>query len=89
MKNILTATELKRRGMAAVEAALQSGPVHVTKRNKPVAVVLSVDDYRGLAHTNATALKGMTAAAWLLASPASGRRGKRQIDAALKNERAW
>ena len=75
--------------MAAVQAALQSGLVHATKRNKPVAVVLPVDDYRGLAHTNATALKGMTAAEWLLAWPASGRRSKRQIDSALKDDRAW
>ena len=89
MKNTLTVTELKRRGMAAIEAALQRGPVRITKRNKPVAVVLSMDDYQGLAHTNATALKGMTAAEWLLAWPTSGKRGKRQIDVALKDERAW
>ena len=89
MKNILKTTELKRHGMAAIEAALQCGPVRITRRNKPVAVVLSVDVYRGLAHTNATALKGMTAAEWLLARPASGKRSKRKIDAALKDERAW
>ena len=65
MKSSLTATELKRCGMAALGEALQHGAVHITKRNKPVAVVLSADDYLRLKINNATALKGMTAAQWL------------------------
>ena len=39
MDNILTAAELKRRGMAAIEEGLQKGPVHIVKRNRPAAVV--------------------------------------------------
>jgi hypothetical protein len=47
--NTLTAAELKRRGMAAIEDRLRHGPVHLMKHNKPSAVVLSEDDYARLA----------------------------------------
>ena len=33
--NTLTAAELKRRGMAAIDDGLRHGPVHLMKRNKP------------------------------------------------------
>ncbi len=46
-ENGLTSAELKRRGIAAIEQALQHGPVQLIKRNKPAAVVLSEQDYRG------------------------------------------
>ena len=46
--NILTVAEIKRRGMAAIEEGLRDGPVHIVKRNKPAAVVLSEDDSRRL-----------------------------------------
>jgi hypothetical protein len=36
--NSLTAAELKRRGMAAIEEGLRKGPVHLVKHNKPAAV---------------------------------------------------
>lgn len=39
--NTLTAAELKRRGMAAIEERLRLGPVHRVKRSKPAAVVLT------------------------------------------------
>jgi len=85
----LTATEFNRLGLAALEQSLEHGPVHVTRRNKPVAVVLSVKQYQRLVDTNAPAPVGMTAVQWLLAQTAPGRRSKRMIDAALKSERAW
>ena len=31
--NVLLSAELKRRGFAAIEAALQHGPVHLIQRN--------------------------------------------------------
>ncbi|MCP9815005.1 hypothetical protein [Synechococcus lacustris] len=40
-QNVLTSAELKRRGIAAIEQALQHGPVHLLKRNRSAAVVLS------------------------------------------------
>ena len=91
MPNTLTVAELKRRGMAAIEEGLRHGPVHIVKRNKPAAVVLSEDAYARLtqAATGASALPGVTAIEWLLAQPSRGRRSKAEIDAALDEERAW
>ena len=42
--DVLRSAELKRRGIAADEEALRAGPVHLLKRNRPAAVVLSTDD---------------------------------------------
>jgi len=86
--NTLTVAELKRRGMAAIEDGLRSGPVHIVKRNRPAAVVLSEDDYQRLAHGKA-APSGLTAMQWLLSQPAAGKRSKAKIDADLKAERGW
>jgi prevent-host-death family protein len=87
--NTLTVSELKRRGMAAIEDGLRSGPVHIVKRNKPAAVVLSEDDYQRLAHGRVSSPGGMTAVQWLLNQRSTGRRSKAQIDADLNAERDW
>lgn len=89
MNNTLAASEIKRRGMAAIEDALRHGPVHIVKRNKPAAVVLTEDDYQRLAPGKAATPGGMTAMQWLLAQPAAGKRSKAQIDADLETGRAW
>jgi len=89
MANTLTVAELKRRGMAAIEEGLQRGPVHIVKRNKPAAVVLSEEEYERLAHGKVARPQGMTAVQWLLAQPVTGMRSKEEIDAELKVERAW
>jgi prevent-host-death family protein len=86
--NTLTAAELKRRGMAAVQEGLRHGPVHLVKRNKPSAVVLSEEDYARLAQGKPNvALVGMTAVQWLLHQPVVGTKRKRQIDRQLRAER--
>lgn len=87
--NILTVAELKRRGMAAIEDGLRRGPVHIVKRNRPAAVVLSEDDYERLAHGKVEAPNGLTAIQWLLSQAATGKRSKAKIDADLKAERDW
>ena len=87
--NTLTSAELKRRGMAAIEDGLRRGPVHIVKRNRPAAVVLSEDDYQRLAHGKVTAPSGLSAVQWLLSQPAAGKRSKAKIDAELKAERSW
>jgi prevent-host-death family protein len=87
--NTLTVSELKRRGMAAIEDGLRSGPVHIVKRNKPAAVVLSEADYQKLAHGRVSTLGGMNAVQWLLNQRPAGKRSKAQIDAALNAERDW
>ncbi len=87
--NTLTISELKRRGMAAIEDGLRSGPVHIFKRNKPAAVVLTEADYQRLAHGRVSTSGGVTAVQWLLNQRVAGKRSKAQIDAALKAERDW
>ena len=87
--NTLTVSELKRRGMAAIEDGLRSGPVHIVKRNKPAAVVLTEADYQRLAHGRVSAPSGVTAVQWLLNQRTAGKRSKAQIDATLKAERDW
>lgn len=87
--NTLTVAEIKRRGMAAIEEGLRCGPVHIVKRNKPAAVVLSEEDYQRLTAGQQPAHSGMTAMQWLLAQPVAGTRSKEDIDAALAAERDW
>ncbi|MFP4209204.1 MAG: type II toxin-antitoxin system prevent-host-death family antitoxin [Wenzhouxiangella sp.] len=89
MENILTAAELKRRGMAAIEDRLANGPVHIVKRNKPAAVVISEAEYRRLAGQQPDSVPGLSAVQWLLSQPAEGTRSKEDIDAALSVERDW
>lgn len=87
--NSLTVSELKRRGMAAIEDGLRRGPLHIVKRNKPAAVVLTEAEYERLAHGRASTPDGMSAVQWLLNQRVAGKRSKAQIDAALKAERDW
>lgn len=89
MENTLTAAELKRRGMAAIEDRLTNGPVHLIKRNKPAAVVVSEAEYRRLAGLQPESVPGMSALQWLLSQPVTGKRSKEEIDTALSAERDW
>lgn len=87
--NTLTAAELKRRGMAAIEDGLRRGPLHLVKRNRPAAVVISEDEYQRLALGKLSAPAAVTAVQWLLSQPPTGKRSKAQIDALLKTVRDW
>jgi len=44
----ITAQEIKRRGIGAVEAVGDRGPVHVVRNNRLEFVVLREEDYRAL-----------------------------------------
>ena len=88
--NTLTAADLKRRGMAAIEDGLSRGPLHLVKRNKPAAVVLTEAEYQRLSSAEpAMQQTGLTAVQWLLASTPTATRSKRQIDADIKAGRDW
>jgi prevent-host-death family protein len=88
--NTLTAAELKRRGMAAIEEGLRRGAIHIVKRNRPTAVVLSEDEYARLTQDKAATPTGMTAIQWLLSHPSTKGRKKADIDNALRQERdSW
>jgi prevent-host-death family protein len=85
--NSLTAAELKRRGMAAIEEGLRRGPVHLVKRNKAAAVVVSAEEYARMSRRKDAKPIGMTAVQWLLQQPARGTKSKEQMDRALRSER--
>ena len=46
--NIISAQELKRRGIAAVDDVIAKGDVHVIRNNQPQYVVLSESRYQEL-----------------------------------------
>jgi PHD/YefM family antitoxin component YafN of YafNO toxin-antitoxin module len=87
MNNTVTTSEIKRRGMAAIEEGLSRGPLHILKRNRPAAVVLSEDEYQRLVNGRMTAPVGVSAVQWLLSQPATGTRSKAEIDAEVQAER--
>lgn len=47
MKTI-SAQDIKRRGITAVDEALKDGPVHVIKNNRPQYVIVSEERYQDL-----------------------------------------
>jgi hypothetical protein len=87
--NILTAAELKRRGMAAIEEGLRRGPVHLVKRNRSTAVVISEKEYARLSLRKGSK-PGMTAVQWLLDQHPKGMKRKAELDKSLRAERdSW
>lgn len=84
MENTVTAQEIKRRGITAVDEALRHGPVHVIQRNRPRYVILSEEDYRRMMD-----LPRARTALWnklLDASNETGR-ARHEIDKQLQEER--
>ena len=90
MNNTVTTSEIKRRGMAAIEDGLSRGPLHILKRNRPAAVVLSEAEYQRLLQGGVATPAGLSAVQWLLNQPVAGKRSKAEIDADVQAERdAW
>lgn len=81
----LSALEVKRRGVAALEEALKHGPVHIIKNNRPACVVLSEEDYALIMKQH----KLETASLWDLLEkrPWKGKRSKKEIDKQIDQER--
>jgi PHD/YefM family antitoxin component YafN of YafNO toxin-antitoxin module len=84
--NILSANELKRYGVTAIERQLKHGPVHVLKHNQPLFVVLSEDDYQLLVKQEAKKPSGLFA---LLSKPVTGKKPRKVLDQRIAQERAW
>jgi len=68
---------------------LLRGPVHIVKRNRPAAVVLSEEEYQRLLLKPVDASNGLTAMQWLLSQSSTKKRTKAQIDSDLKAGRDW
>ena len=64
-------------------------PLHIIKRNRPAAVVLSEEEYRRLSEAASQPIPGMTALEWLLSQPGLATRDPEEIDASLASDRAW
>lgn len=87
MNNVISAQELKRRGIGAVDAALRDGPVHVIRRNRPSYVILSEAQYQHL-----VGYERATERLWdaLLAEGEPGGRTAHEIDEQIHAERdSW
>lgn len=44
--NTISVSEIKRRGISAVDDLLENGPVHVIRNNTPDYVILSEESYK-------------------------------------------
>ena len=86
METTISAQEIKRRGISAVDQALKNGPVHVIQRNRPRYVILSEESYQRL--SAGVEARGRL---WnrLLADdvPATTSRSREELDRELQTER--
>ena len=64
--NIITIADIKRGGMAALDAALHRGAATIMKRNQPAAVVLTPAAYQALVASAANAANPSGALDWML-----------------------
>ena len=86
--NTIAANELKRHGITAIEKLITKGPVHVIKRNQPVCVVLTEDEYERLtrAATGETSSNKLSVMEWF-SLPSLGSEEKSELDNRLSRER--
>lgn len=85
--NTLPASEIKRRGVAALDEYLKKGPIHIIKNNRPTYVVLSEKDYDLLvkqSHPTPSLLDLLENRPW------TGKRTPKEINNQLQAERkSW
>jgi hypothetical protein len=88
----IAGSELKRRGLAALDGLLDQGPVQVLQRNRPACVVLSPAEYERLSEQARGGAPGGPVDVWdlLLADPdpPGGGQERSALDAGLAAERA-
>jgi prevent-host-death family protein len=77
--NTVSAEEIERHGVSALDELLKEGPVHVTKNGRPSYVIMSEKDYARLIRQ-----RGLWA---LLEQPTRGTRSREDIDAQVGAER--
>jgi PHD/YefM family antitoxin component YafN of YafNO toxin-antitoxin module len=86
--NTISANELKRHGVAAIERLIKKGPVNVTKRNQTVCVVLAEEEYDRLTSAaTAEPLGGKLSVMEWLDLPPLGDTEKAVLDARLASQR--
>jgi hypothetical protein len=89
--NTLPATEIKRRGVAAIDESIKFGPVHIIKNNHLKYVVLLEEDYEKLISQSTQPTHVKTSLWEILENrPWSGQRKKADIKNQIKTERgSW
>lgn len=86
--NVISAQEVKRRGVVALQEAAKRGSVHILKNNRPIGVFLSEAEYKTLAGKQATSKTSLID--WMLNKPATGKETADSIEKRLRDEReAW
>lgn len=85
--NTIAAHELKRQGVTAIEKLLSKGPVHVIKRNRPVFVALSEDEYERLSRAAGEVPSPSISVMEWFSLPSLGTANKKEIDDRLSRER--
>jgi hypothetical protein len=83
----LSASELKRRGIAAVEELIDQGPVYILKNSRTACVAISEKDFARLT-TGGVHKAALSAWEILLAPAGNGKTSRRKVDARVKAERA-
>lgn len=81
--NIISANEIKKHGVSAIEKQLKHGPIHVLKHNQPLFVVISESDYQLLTQQK-NKPSGLFA---MLKKDSAGKRSKKDIDKQLQEDR--
>ena len=86
--NTIAASELKRHGITAIEKLIAKGPVHVIKRNQPVCVVITEDEYERLTRAagGEAPAQQLSVMEWFSLSPL-GEAEKSELDDRLSRER--
>ena len=85
--NTLSAVDLKRRGIVAIEEKLVLGPVHILKDNRPAVVIIRESEYQTLIQKKIEP-KNSSTVSWIIDYKPSGERSKKDIDRQLKEERS-
>lgn len=89
--NSISAGEIKRRGISAVDAALRDGPVRIIKNNRPRYVVMTEEGHAALTRTAVPT--GADTLRSLLGDPAwrqGAGRDRAQLDRSIAEQRdSW
>ncbi|MFT5239774.1 MAG: PHD/YefM family antitoxin component YafN of YafNO toxin-antitoxin module [Candidatus Promineifilaceae bacterium] len=84
--SLVSVQEVKRKGIAVVDAALKDGPVHLVKSNRAEYVVMSENDYQELMNDLSDAR--LAASERDLAAGRVHRGGAAELMAELRDERS-
>jgi hypothetical protein len=88
--NTLPATEIKRRGVAAIDEGIKKGPVHIIKNNHLKYVVLREEDYAKLLEQSSINSSTVSLSEMLKNRPWEGKSKKMAIKKQVKKERkSW